>query len=83
MGKPLDQVTDEDLARNGLADFESNPRRIMPWRTEQHRLTGIEPTDEEWRAVLASIAEEEDRRLAWMRSGIPFEYRHSPQFGRF
>lgn len=52
MGKSLDRVTDEDLARAGLADFSINPRPITPWRTEQHRLTGVPPTDEEWSAIL-------------------------------
>ncbi|OCP21945.1 MULTISPECIES: hypothetical protein [unclassified Ensifer] len=68
MSKPLDQVTDEDLARNGLADFSINPRPIMPWRTENERLTGVAPTPEEWSAIVQAAdnpVEKHELTPAW------------------
>ncbi len=80
MGKRLDEVTDEDLARNGLVDFSINPRPVMPWRTEKHRLTGVPPTEEEWQAVIAPFTEEA-LQLDFNRRFHP--ERLHPNFGRF
>lgn len=82
MGKPLDQVTDEDLARNGLADFSINPRRVMPWRTERELLTGEAPTEEEWQAIVSRYNEEPTRIATLERMGY-FDYRRNPNYGRF
>ncbi|QIG69197.1 hypothetical protein EVB78_163 [Rhizobium phage RHph_N1_15] len=80
MSKPLDQVTDEDLLRNGLADFTLRPRQIMPWRTENERLTGVPPTDEE-RQHLVDTYSDEAIELRYQQRTQPGRFH--PHYGRF